>query len=107
MLPPLMPHKYSIRRIPVIKGKKSNKELWVLEVKVTPSELDKRNKVLTLYNREAFMRMNASTHKLDPVNIIEYLRHHEEERQDQKTRTEILDEFVKSLERKDKPMTLQ
>lgn len=50
MLPPLLPHKYSIRRIPVINTKKG-KELWVIEIKVTPSELDKRNRVLTLYNR--------------------------------------------------------
>lgn len=50
MLPPLLPHKYSVRRIPVIESKKG-KELWVVEVKVTPSELDKRNKTITLYNR--------------------------------------------------------
>lgn len=36
------------------------------------------------------MRMNASVHKLDTVNIIEYIRHHEEERQEQKSRIDIL-----------------
>lgn len=41
--------------------------------------------------------MNASTQKLDTVNIIEYLRHHEEEKQDQKTRTDILEELTKSV----------
>ncbi len=50
MLPPLMPHKYSIRKIPVLYSKKG-KELWVVEVKVTPSEKDKKNKALILYNR--------------------------------------------------------
>ena len=50
MLPPLMPHKYSLRRIPVLKHRRG-KELWVIEVKVMPSEKEKRNKVLTTYNR--------------------------------------------------------
>mgnify|MGYP000053011800 CR=1 FL=1 len=50
MLPPLMPQKYSIRRIPVLNHRRG-KELWVVEVKVTPTLKDKKNKVLTVYNR--------------------------------------------------------
>lgn len=37
MSPPLMPQKYSIRRIPVIHHHKKNRELWVIEIKVTAS----------------------------------------------------------------------
>jgi hypothetical protein len=51
--------------------------------------------------------MNASVHKLDTVNIIEYIRHHEEERQEQKSRIDILEEFSRGLDRKDKPLSLQ
>ncbi len=55
---------------------KKGKELWVVEIKVTPSEKHKKEKVLTTYNREIFIRMNASTQKLDAVDLIEYIRYH-------------------------------
>ena len=76
MSPPLMPQKYSIRRIPVIHHKK-NRDLWIIEIKVTPSENDKKNRILTTYSRECFVRMNASTHKLDAVYLMEYIRVYE------------------------------
>ena len=49
---------------------KKGKELWVVEIKVTPTEKHKKEKVLTSYNREVFIRMNASTQKLDAVDLI-------------------------------------
>jgi hypothetical protein len=72
MHPPLMPQKYSIRRIPVY-SKKGYKDLWVLEIKVTPQQ-DKRNKILSTYNRDCYVRMTASTHKLDALGLLEYIR---------------------------------
>lgn len=62
-----MPQKYAIKRIPVYHNRKT-KDLWVIEIKVTPFEKEKRT--LTTYNRECFMRMNASTHKLDAMDLI-------------------------------------
>lgn len=75
--PPLMPQKYSVRRVPVMHHKK-NKDLYVIEIKVTPSESDQKNRTLTTYNRECFVRMSASTHKLDAMDLLEYIRVNEE-----------------------------
>ena len=47
---------------------------------MTPSEKHKKEKVLTTYNREIFIRMNASTQKLDAVDLIEYIRYHHEQK---------------------------
>jgi predicted HTH transcriptional regulator len=90
MLPPLLPHRYSIRRIPV-QQRRRGKELWVLEVKVPSPEKDRRQKVLTVYNREVYMRLNASTHRLDAVNLIEYIRHHDEEHREQRTPLDLVE----------------
>jgi hypothetical protein len=48
MNPPLMPQKYTIKRIPVYHDKKGQ-ERWVIEVTVFPP--DAQNKRLFLYNR--------------------------------------------------------
>lgn len=72
----------------------------MLEIKVTPVERDRR--ILTTYNRECFMRMNASTHKLDATDLIEYMRLNQEERG--QTESEALRELLKSLER---PLSLR
>jgi hypothetical protein len=50
MSPPLMPQKYAIRRIPVVHNKK-NRETWIIEIKVTANDNDKKNRILTTYNR--------------------------------------------------------
>lgn len=91
--PPLMPQKYSVKRVPVYHHRR-NKDLWVIEIKVTPVEKDK--KTLTTYNRECFMRMNAATHKLDAMDLIEYLRLNQEDKPSEK---ESLREVGKALEK--------
>lgn len=70
MTPPLIPQKYQIRVIPV----KNRKKLWlnVIEVKVFPPHT--KQKVLNLYLREGYIRMNASNHRLSASDIMEYMR---------------------------------
>lgn len=70
MTPPLMPQKYSIKLIPVYHDRKGE-ERWVIEIMVFPPK--EQNKKLFLYNRECYMRMNASTHKLNASDIIELM----------------------------------
>ena len=105
MLPPLMPHKYTVRRIPVINHRKG-KELWIIEIKVTPTEKERRNKMLQVYNKEAYVRLNASTHRLDAISLMEYMKHNEERRQDQLSGSEMLEEVFKGLESRSKIMTI-
>ena len=64
MYPPLMPQKYQIRRIPVYNHRKG-RELWVVEVLVRPAPQDRQQGILNYYNRECYMRMNASTLKME------------------------------------------
>ena len=59
-----MPQKYRVRRVPVYNYQ--NKELYVIEVRVK----DSKQSYLTVYNRECFMRMNASTHSLSVVDLV-------------------------------------
>lgn len=99
MNPPLMPQKYAIRRIPVVHHRKG-KELWVIEIKVTPSETDRKSRTLVTYNRECFVRMNASTHKLDATDLMEYIRVYEEEKAEQRNKAEELEELYRAVDRK-------
>ena len=73
MCPPIMPQKYAIRRIPVYQHHRG-RELWVVEVLVKPSPQDRAQGILHYYNRECYMRMNASTHKMEALDLMEYLR---------------------------------
>ena len=68
-----MPQKYEIRRIPVYSHTKG-KELWVVEVLVLPSHQDRQQGILNYYNRQCYMRMNASTLKMEALDLMEFVR---------------------------------
>ena len=68
-----------------------------MEIKVKPSEKEKKSKNLTLYNKEAYIRMNASTHKLDAISLIEYMRHNEEKRLERQSGGELIEEVTREL----------
>ena len=73
MNPPLIPQKYQVHIIPV----KNRKGLWlnVIEIKVIPPATNKHDKkILNLYHREGYIRMNASNHRLSASDIMEYMR---------------------------------
>lgn len=68
--PPLMPQKYHVAFTPV-KGVRNSLELestFVVEITIIKERGDDQ---LYLYNRECYMRMNASTHRLLASEIIE------------------------------------
>ena len=87
MTPPLMPQKYNIKLIPVYHDRKGE-ERWVIEIMVFPPK--EQNKKLFLYNRECYMRMNASTHKLNASDIIELMSLNSENQSSVQVRQEDL-----------------
>lgn len=68
-----MPQKYNIRRIQVYNHRRG-RELWVVEVLVLPSPQDRRQGILNYYNRQCYMRMNASTIKMEALDLMEFVR---------------------------------
>lgn len=61
--PPVMPQQYHVTFVPV-KGQKNSKDIvstYVIEIQIRKDHGDDQ---LYLYNRECYMRMNASTHRL-------------------------------------------
>lgn len=68
--PPLLPQRYRVKFVPV-KGERKQRQLidyYVIEIEVI-RDRDEQHRYL--YNRECYMRMNASNHRLLASEIIE------------------------------------